>query len=138
MDLLLGVQGEGTQRLDVTYGIALRLLNERLIIRGQGVYRGESTAEGQQNLLGEFVVEIRLTPSVSVQVFYRREDDVLNDYTLTSVTGAGLSYQTEFSTWRRLLDRLFGWLIPDRTPPETPPLTRAGNNSEQADVEQHR
>ncbi|MFO7314263.1 MAG: translocation/assembly module TamB domain-containing protein [Rhodothermus marinus] len=138
VDLLLGVQGEGTQRLDVTYGIALRLLNERLIIRGQGVYRGESTAEGQQNLLGEFVVEIRLTPSVSVQVFYRREDDVLNDYTLTSVTGAGLSYQTEFPTWRRLLDRLFGWLIPDRTPPETPPLTRAGNNSEQADVEQHR
>ncbi len=138
VDLLLGVQGEGAQRLDVTYGVALRLLNERLIIRGQGVYRGESAAAGQQNLLGEFVVEVRLTPSVSVQVFYRREDDVLNDYTLTSVTGAGLSYQTAFPTWRRLLDRLFGWLIPDRSAPEPPPLTRAGNNSEQANVEQHR
>ena len=63
---------------------------------------------------------------------------MLNDYTLTSVTGAGLSYQTAFPTWRRLLDRLFGWLIPDRSAPEPPPLTRAGNNSEQANVEQHR
>ncbi len=138
VDLLLGVQGEGAQRLDVTYGVALRLMNERLIIRGQGVYRGESTASVQQNLLGEFIVEVQLTSSVSMQVFYRREDDVLNDYTLTSVTGAGLSYQTDFPTWQRLLDRLFGWLIPDRTPQETPPLTRTGNNSAQANVEQYR
>ncbi|MDQ7040955.1 MAG: translocation/assembly module TamB domain-containing protein [Rhodothermus sp.] len=138
VDLLLGVQGEGAQRLDVTYGVALRLLNERLIIRGQGVYRGENTANGQQNLLGEFIVEVRLTPSVSVQVFYRREDDVLNDYTLTSITGAGFSYQTDFPSWRRLLHRLFGWLIPDRSTSAPPPLTQVGNNSKQANVEHRR
>lgn len=138
VDLLLGVQGEGAQRLDVTYGVALRLLNERLIIRGQGVYRGENTVNGQQNLLGEFIVEVRLTPSVSVQVFYRREDDVLNDYTLTSITGAGFSYQTDFPSWRRLLRRLFGWLIPDRSTSASPPLTQAGNNAPQANVEHRR
>lgn len=137
VDLLLGVQGEGAQRLDVTYGIALRLLNERLIVRGQGIYRGESTATGQQDLLGEFVVEVRLTPNVSVQIFYRREGEGLNDYMLTSITGAGLSYQTNFPTWRRLFNRLFGWLTPNRPSEATPPLTQAGNNSAQANVEQH-
>jgi translocation and assembly module TamB len=130
VDVLLGVQGESAQRLDVTYGVALRLLNERLVIRGQGVYRGESTNSGQQNLLGEFAIEMRLTPNVSVQVFYRREDDVLNDYTLTSTAGAGLFYQTDFPTWRRLWHRLFGWLSPNPTNVTSPPLTQRGNNSD--------
>jgi hypothetical protein len=56
---------------------------------------------------------------VSVEAFYRRTgDELTQNRTLTSSTGAGLSYQTEFATWRELFDRVFGWLVPDEEPPE--------------------
>ncbi len=103
-DFALGVQSdEAIQDLDVSAEIAVRLLNERLIIRGQGVYRGlnaeETTSRG---LEGEFVVEIRLSPSVAVEVFYRREGDVLSETLITNETGLGLNYRTEFTSWRKL------------------------------------
>lgn len=113
LDLSLGLLGESTQDLDVTYGVALRLLDERLIIRGQGIYQNEPTDSRQQSGLDEFVVEIRLNSSVSVEVFYRREGLLQTTETLsTNTTGAGLSYQTQFASWRRLMHRLFGWMLP--------------------------
>ncbi|HEX7069611.1 MAG TPA: translocation/assembly module TamB domain-containing protein, partial [Rhodothermales bacterium] len=105
VDVNFGLQGERAQDLDVTYGVALRLMDERLVIRGEGVYQND-----QQNpTRGEFLVQVRLSPSVSVEVFYRREGDVLSDQTLTNTTGAGVSYETRFSNWDRLMRRLFGW-----------------------------
>ena len=119
VDVNLGVSGEDPEDLDIIYGVALRLLNERLIIRGEGVYTGnepdQTEAVGPQ---GEFVVEVRLSRGVSLEVFYRRAGDDVTRQTLTNTTGAGLSYQTEFSTWKQLFYRLFGWLVgtPDDAP----------------------
>ncbi len=103
-DFTLGVQSdEDIQDLDVAAGIAVRLLNERLIIRGEGVYRGLNAEETvSKGLEGEFVVEIRLSPSVAVEVFYRREGDVLSETLITNETGLGLNYRTEFTSWRKL------------------------------------
>jgi hypothetical protein len=121
----LGVQGEDPQDLDVIYGVALRLLDERLIIRGEGVYQGdEEQRRRTEGLEGEFVVELRLSRNVSAEAFYRRTgDDILSDQTLTSTTGAGLSYQTEFTSWRAFFQRLFDWFIPgdDDAPQTVPP-----------------
>ncbi|GMQ81074.1 MAG: translocation/assembly module TamB domain-containing protein [Rhodothermia bacterium] len=118
VDFSFGLQGENAQDLDVTYGVALRLLDERLIIRGEGVYQGSRTnadnvTTAYNGLQGEFLVEIRLSPRVSVEVFFRREGDILESAKLTSTTGAGLSYQTDFSTWKNFWRTLFGWLTPD-------------------------
>ncbi|PSQ75555.1 MAG: translocation/assembly module TamB [Bacteroidetes bacterium QH_7_62_13] len=115
VDLNFGLQGEDPNDLDVIYGIALRLLNERLIIRGEGVYTGEDPDQAQaQGPQGEFVVELRLSNRISVEAFYRRQGDEFTlSQTLTSSTGAGLSYQTEFSSWWELFDRIFGWLWSD-------------------------
>ena len=120
VDLSLGLQGENPNDLDVIYGVALRLLNERLVIRGEGIYTGNDPDQRQaQGPQGEFVVELRLSNRVSVEAFYRRTgDELTQNRTLTSSTGAGLSYQTEFATWRELFDRVFGWLVPDEEPPE--------------------
>ncbi len=111
-DFTLGVQSDETAAdLDLSAGIALRLLDERLVIRSQGVYRGLSTQEqpaATQGLEGEFIVEIRLNPSVAIEVFYRREGDVLSETLITSETGLGVNYRTEFATWRRLWRRIFG------------------------------
>lgn len=101
-----GLQGENAQDLDVTYGVALRLVDERLIIRGEGVYQGANATDNvraNDGLQGEFVVEIRLSPRVAIEVFYRREGDILQRTELTNTGGVGLSYQTDFTSWRRLL-----------------------------------
>ena len=137
VDFSFGLQGESTQDLDLTYGVALRLLDERLIIRGEGVYQGsggstDNVRTTQQSLQGEFVVEIRLSPSVSVEVFYRREGDALtSNATLTNTTGAGFSYQTEFPSWKRFFRRLFGWLWPDEKSEEPPPDEKVASSEEQ-------
>ncbi len=106
VDFSLGLQGESAQDLDVTYGVALRLLNERLIIRGEGVYQGARSTENirtSDGLQGEFVVEVRVGPRVSVEVFFRRESDILETTQLTNTAGVGISYQTEFESWRSII-----------------------------------
>lgn len=117
VDLNIGVQREvqgEDPNLDLIYGVALRLLNERLVIRGEGLYTGDNPdAERAQGPQGEFVVEVRLSSSVSAKVFYRRTgDELTQNRALTSSRGAGVSYETQFSTWRSFLDHLFGWMIP--------------------------
>ena len=114
-DFNLGLQGESLEDPDVTYGVALYLLDERLVIRGQGIYQREITPN-QSGLEGEFEVEVRLSPNVSVSVFLRREGDVLADNALTRARGAGLSYQTQFPSWNRFFNRLFGWIGKKKKP----------------------
>ena len=104
------MHGEKAQDIGVAYAVALQLLDERLIIRGHGIYHNDETRQ-QQNGLDEFVVEVRLGPHVSMDVFHRREDGILlstESINGTNTTGAGLSYKTGFSTWGRLFSRIFG------------------------------
>jgi len=108
-DFAFGVLSDETvEDLDVSAGIALRLLDERLLIRGQGIYRGQQVGgrSTTQGLEGEFVVEIRLGPSVSVDLFHRREGDVLSETLITTETGVGLNYRTQFATWHDLWRRI--------------------------------
>jgi len=114
VDLNFGVQGENPDDLDLIYGVALRLLNERLVIRGEGIYTGDDPGAQQvQGPQGEFTVEVHLSRTVSANLFYRRRgDELTQNRTLTSSRGVGLSYRTEFSTWSDFFTRLFGWLVP--------------------------
>ncbi len=140
VDVTFGVQGdENVQDLDVTYGLALRLMDERLIIRGQGVYssgrelREQQAANlGQQGMEGEVVVEVRLSSNVSVEAFFRREGDLLDANQFTNTTGGGISYQREFTSFRRLFSGSSG--DPDAGTPDPPdeadlppPTTTGGN-----------
>ncbi len=111
VDFTFGLLGESAADLDVTYGVALRLLDERLIIRGEGVYQGNQAAtnvRANEGLQGEFVVEIRMSPRVSIEVFFRREGDILETSELTNTTGVGVSYQTDFESWGTLYRRITG------------------------------
>ncbi len=109
VELDLNVYGEDARDIGLALGVALQLLDERLIIRGEGVVHNDQTRH--RNGLEEFVVEVRLGPHVSMDVFYRKEDGLLlgaETDNSANTTGAGLSYTTGFSTWRRLFVRLFG------------------------------
>jgi len=115
VDVNFGVsQSDRLQNLDVTGGVALFLLDERLVIRGQGVvFQNDPAVE--QPLEGEVEVEVRLTPNLSFEAYVRREGDVFADE-LTNSRGAGFTYQTRFSSWRTLLQRVRRWFgYDDRT-----------------------
>ena len=113
VEVLLGLRpGETLQDYDLTYGVALRLLDERLVIRGEGVYQQLENRPVSEGLQGEVAVEVRLTPKVALEVFYRRESELLGGTGAGTAAygayGAGLSYETAFSSWRRVLRRLLG------------------------------
>jgi hypothetical protein len=119
VDVLFGVQqGATAEDFDLTYGVALRLLDERLIIRGEGVYQRLSDRPVSEELQGEVAVEVRLGPSVSLEVFYRREGDVLLGSALSATPygayGAGVNYETDFASWRALLRRIVGEAAEER------------------------
>ena len=119
VDVLFGVQqGATSQDFDLTYGVALRLLDERLVIRGEGIYQRLQDRPVSDELQGEVAVEVRLTPSVSLEVFYRREGDVLLGSGLSATPygayGAGVNYETDFESWNALLRRIIGEAAEER------------------------
>src|SRR5690606_17475395 len=113
VEVLLGVQpGEQLQDFDLTYGVALRFLDERLVIRGEGVYQQLASQPANEGLRGEAAVEVQLTPAVALGVFYRRESELLGG-TSAGVTpygayGVGVSYEAAFTSWQHALERLLG------------------------------
>lgn len=119
LQVTLGLTGEAVDTWDLTYGVSLRLRDERLIIRGQGVLQNERDAASSQGFQGEVVVTALLAPDVALDLFFRREDDVFENLT-TSTTGLSLSYQTQFHSWPRFL-RWFRTPPPDLAPPSASP-----------------
>lgn len=131
LDVAVGVQqGASTQDVDLTYGVALRLLDERLVIRGEGLYQQLEARPVAEGLQGEVAVELRLTDGVALEVFFRREGELFLGSGLatapTGTYGAGLSYQTDFPNWRWLVRRLLG--IPPE-PRRVPDVAAAGGRS---------
>ncbi|MDX1440221.1 MAG: translocation/assembly module TamB domain-containing protein, partial [Rubricoccaceae bacterium] len=113
IEILFGLQPvDALQRFDLTYGVALRLLDERLIIRGEGVYQQFENQSADNALQGELAVEIRLSNKVALEVFYRRESELLGGTNVGTTPygsyGAGVSYETQFTNWRSVLNSLLG------------------------------
>ena len=113
VEVLLGVQpGTTAEELDVTYGVALRFLDERLVLRGEGLYQRDASGQSADPLQGEVAAELRLSSEVSIEIFARREGDPLVGQGVAadpySTVGAGIAYRSEFASWRRFFRRLFG------------------------------
>lgn len=100
---------------EVDLGIALRLYNDRLILRREG----QITGGGPQNSLGDRIGDLnatyRIRRGLSLTAFHR-QDQVLNslgggtgsqagDIT-PSVDGIGLESQIQYNTWGELFDRI--------------------------------
>jgi hypothetical protein len=108
LDLNFGVQqGVGTEEYDLTYGFALRLNEERLVIRGEGLYETGTATTNNERLQGAFVIEYSLTPNVQLEFFFRRESDLLQAATSIGTSyGAGFVYQTDFANWKQFRKRV--------------------------------
>ena len=82
------------------------------MIRGEGLYQRLDDRPVSEELQGEVAVEVRLAPGVALEVFYRREGDLLLGSGLSATPygayGAGVNYETQFPNWRALLRRILG------------------------------
>jgi hypothetical protein len=98
----------------VDLGIALRLYNDRLILRREGQITGGGTQSTLEDRIGDLNATYRIRRGLSLTAFHR-QDQVLNslrtagsqagDVTPT-VDGIGLEGQLQFNTWQELLDKI--------------------------------
>ena len=85
-------------------GLALRLFDDRLILRREGLIGG------QQNAVGDIGATYRINQILSVEVFHR-QDPTQNTFqsvdltTQQTINGVGLEASVQFNTWKELRSR---------------------------------
>lgn len=93
------------------FGIALRLFDDRLILRGESQYSSDVTT-GAETTLGDFGLTYRINRSLSLEVFHRRDPTlrsiVGNQSQAESINGIGLEAQFQFNTWTEFRMRIWG------------------------------
>jgi len=99
---------------EVDLGIALRLYNDRLILRREGQIAGGSSQNSLSERIGDLNATYRIRRGLSLTAFHR-QDQVLSSLRTTgsqagdvtpTVDGIGLEAQLQFNTWQELLDRI--------------------------------
>jgi hypothetical protein len=89
-------------------GVALRLFNDRLVLRGQSQFDQGNTTEQGGAQLGDLGATLRINRALSVEVFHRRDPTLraLASETET-INGIGLEAQYQFNTWDELGQRMW-------------------------------
>jgi hypothetical protein len=99
---------------EVDLGVALRLFNDRIVLRREGQITGESE-------IGDLGATYRINQIFSVTAFHRQDVTLSNRSETESrqtqeMNGMGLEAQFQFNTWQNLKNRivssirkLFGW-----------------------------
>lgn len=101
-DLDIDLNMNGFNQADL--GIALRLFNDKLVLRREGTIGGGP----QYDNLGDLGAQYQINPSLSVEVFHRQDPSLSSSYVygassqLPSVNGVGLRYQVQFNSWKEL------------------------------------
>lgn len=93
-------------------GVAIRLFNDRLILRGESQF--SQSAQGQTGgaSLGDFGVSYQINRALSIEVFHRRDPTLAelnqNQTNVQSINGVGLEAAFQFNTWREFRQRIWG------------------------------
>lgn len=86
-------------------GIALRLFDDRLVLRREGEVGGEETN------IGDLGATYRINQNLSVEVFHRKDPMLMSilgtQADVENVNGLGLEAQFRFNTWREFGNRLW-------------------------------
>ncbi|MDR8390401.1 translocation/assembly module TamB [Aliifodinibius sp. S!AR15-10] len=101
---------------EIDLGVALRLYNDRLILRREGMITGSENQATLTERIGDLNATYRINRSLSVMAFHR-QDQTLGSVTPTpgagsTVDGIGLEAQVKFNTWkqffRQIKNTIFG------------------------------
>lgn len=106
VDVNVGVsqqyQTQGNNRisdLGLSLGVAWRILDDRVVLRGQGVVDNTSSV-AQGNNQVEFAANYRVGSNLSTEVFYRDDNSIQTTNPFRGKTiGASLLYDRTFSNW---------------------------------------
>ncbi|WP_138429253.1 translocation/assembly module TamB domain-containing protein [Fodinibius saliphilus] len=99
---------------EVDLGIALRLYNDRLILRREGQITGGGSQQSLSDRIGDINATYRIQRGLSLTAFHR-QDQVLNSLSTggsqagdvtPSVDGIGLESQVQFNSWKELVGRI--------------------------------
>jgi hypothetical protein len=101
---------------EVNLGIALRLYNDRLILRREGQITGGGAQSTFEDRLGDLNATYRIRRGLSLTAFHR-QNQILNNFAQTgsqtgevtpSVDGLGLEAELQFNTWQSLFGKITG------------------------------
>ncbi len=85
--------------------IALRLFDDRLVLRREGEVGGEETN------IGDLGATYRINPNLSVEVFHRKDPMLMSilgtQADVENVNGVGLEAQFRFNSWREFGNRVW-------------------------------
>ncbi len=106
---------------EIDLGIALRLYNDRLILRREGQLTGGAQESTFGEKIGDLNATYRISRGLSVMAFHR-QDQVLGSFSsgnraddvTPSVDGVGLEATVQFNTWQELKRRIrnaFNWIF---------------------------
>ncbi len=90
-------------------GVAVRLFDDRLVLRGESQF-----VQGNEASLGDLGATFRINRAFSIEIFHRRDPTLQaalgNQANIQSnnITGMGLEAQVQFNTWRELRHRVWG------------------------------
>lgn len=98
---------------EIDLGIALRLYNDRLILRREGQITGGADESSLSDRIGDLNATYRIRKGLSLTAFHR-QDQILGNIATTSqagdvtpsVDGVGLEAQVQYNTWQELLNRV--------------------------------
>ncbi|TYP94929.1 Uncharacterized protein involved in outer membrane biogenesis [Fodinibius salinus] len=99
---------------EVDLGIALRLYNDRLILRREGQLTGQGSESSFGDRIGDLNATYRINRGLSLTAFHR-QDQVLNSYSASgsqagdvtpSVDGIGIETQVQYNTWGELMRKI--------------------------------
>ncbi|HAC15588.1 MAG TPA: hypothetical protein DCE78_06545 [Bacteroidetes bacterium] len=92
-------------------GIALRLFDDRLVLRGESQY-SSANETGSETTLGDVGITYRINRALSLEVFHRRDPTlrsiVGNQSQAESINGVGLEAQVQFNSWKEFKNRILG------------------------------
>lgn len=89
-------------------GVAVRLFDDRLVLRGESQF-----VQGNEASLGDLGATFRINRAFSIELFHRRDPTlqaILGTQATeqSNITGAGFEAQVQFNTWRELRQRVWG------------------------------
>lgn len=89
-------------------GVAVRLFDDRLVLRGESQF-----VQGNEASLGDLGATFRINRAFSIELFHRRDPTlqaILGTQATeqSNITGAGFEAQVQFNTWRELRQRMWG------------------------------
>lgn len=95
---------------EIDLGVALRLYNDRLILRREGMITGSNNQATLTERIGDLNATYRINRSLSVMAFHR-QDQTLGNVTAapgsgSTVDGIGLEAQVKFNTWKEFFRRI--------------------------------